>query len=206
MQTDLFASTSPASSYPIVPGLGFKSDFISAEMEAELIAEIGKINLPHFSFQGWTARRRTRSFGWLYDFNNSNFGPTEPIPGFLLSLRLLMAGFAGVAADNLVQVSLIHYAPGAGIGWHKDRPELDAVIGVSLGSAATMRFRRRVGSRFDRATILLPPRSVYHLDGEVRHAWEHSIAPGTADRWSITFRGLSESGRRRSAAHVDTLP
>jgi hypothetical protein len=29
--------------------------------------------------------------------------------------------------ENVVQVSLIKYGTGAGIGWHKDRPELDAL-------------------------------------------------------------------------------
>ena len=46
-----------------------------------------------------------------------------------------------------------------------------------------------------RASVALPPRSVYHLSGEVRHAWEHSIAPMAIPRWSITFRSLSSKGR-----------
>jgi len=182
---------------PAVPGLGFREDMISTEEERELIREIDQLDLPYFPFQGWTSKRRTRSFGWLYDFNSADFGPTDPIPAFLLPLKSRAAGFAGVPADDVVQVSLIKYEPGAGIGWHKDRPELDAVIGISLGSPATMRFRRRTKDGFDRASLLLPPRSIYHLDGDVRYDWEHSIAPGTQTRWSITFRGLSERGKRK---------
>jgi alkylated DNA repair dioxygenase AlkB len=43
-------------------------------------------------------------------------------------------------------------------------------------------------------TALLPPRSIYHLTGEARHEWEHSIAGMAMTRWSITFRSLSEKG------------
>lgn len=189
MQTELFDM--PA----VVPGLGFRDAIISPEEERALIHEIDAIELPHFPFQGWTSKRRTRSFGWHYDFDKSEFGPADPIPAFLSPLKSRAAAFAGVAADDVVQVSIIKYEPGAGIGWHRDRPELDAVIGISLGSPATMRFRRRNGERYDRASIFLPPRSIYHLDGDVRHGWEHSIVPGTATRWSITFRGLSETGK-----------
>ena len=58
-----------------------------------------------------------------------------------------------------------------------------------------MRFRRRVGERFERATMPLPPRGIYHLQGVARYEWEHSIAEMAAARWSITFRSLSPRGR-----------
>jgi alkylated DNA repair protein (DNA oxidative demethylase) len=93
---------------------------------------------------------------------------------------------------------LIRYDPGAGIGWHRDRPVFEHVIGVSLGAPATMRFRRRKPGGFDRASAGLSPRSIYHLSGEARYQWEHSIAEMTVTRWSITFRSLSEEGRRHS--------
>ncbi|MCB8883880.1 alpha-ketoglutarate-dependent dioxygenase AlkB [Acidisoma cellulosilytica] len=174
-----------------VSGLSFRADAISTAEEARLIAAIDRIDLPPFAFQRWTAKRRTKSFGYLYDFRNADFGPTEPIPDFLNPVRTIAAGFAGVATENLVQVSIIRYDPGAGIGWHRDRPELDAVIGFSLGAPTVMRFRRRRGTAFERANIALPPRSLYLLAGEVRYDWEHSIAPMDALRWSVTFRGLA---------------
>jgi alkylated DNA repair dioxygenase AlkB len=90
---------------------------------------------------------------------------------------------------------LIRYDPGAGIGWHRDRPVFEHVLGISLGAPATMRFRRRRPGGFDRASVLLMPRSIYHLTGEARHEWEHSIAAMEVARWSITFRSLSEKGR-----------
>jgi alkylated DNA repair protein (DNA oxidative demethylase) len=36
---------------------------------------------------------------------------------------------------------------------------------------------------------------MYHLNGEARHEWEHSIAPMAVARWSITFPSLLEQDR-----------
>ena len=90
---------------------------------------------------------------------------------------------------------LARYDPGAGIGWHRDRPQFEDVVGISLGSAAVMRFRQRSPDGFRRAKVHLEPRSAYLLSGEVRHEWEHSIAPSDRLRFSITFRSLSEKGK-----------
>ena len=111
MQEDLFGPPGSA-----VSGLGFQDSFISPSEETELIAQIETLSLPYFPFQQWVSRRRTRSFGWLYDFQKSDFGQTDSIPTFLLPLRERAAEFGRVPADELVQVSLIKYEPGAGIG------------------------------------------------------------------------------------------
>ncbi|MBV9654640.1 MAG: alpha-ketoglutarate-dependent dioxygenase AlkB [Acetobacteraceae bacterium] len=179
------------------PGFELARDLVSAAEESALIGEIDRLELPQFVFQRWTSRRRTRSFGYAYDFRDASFTTAEPIPPFLLPLKARAAASAGVADDSLVQVSVICYETGAGIGWHRDRPELGTVIGVSLGAAATMRFRRKSAGATRRTAIVLPPRSVYHLAGEVRHEWEHSLPPGRHLRWSITFRGLTDAGRAR---------
>lgn len=177
---------------PALPGLKFAADLIGTDEEQALIAAIDLLDLTPFRFQGWTGKRLTTSFGWRYDFDNASFGETEPIPKWLRPLRAQAAEFAGLAADSLVQALVTRYDSGAGIGWHRDRPVFEHVIGVSLGSAAVLRFRRRRADRgFDRFAAPLPPRSAYHLSGEARHLWEHSIAPMTAARWSITFRTLS---------------
>ncbi|WP_335675594.1 hypothetical protein [Sphingobium sp. EP60837] len=54
-----------------------------------------------------------------------------------------------------------------------------------------MRFRQKIVTRFERRNAPLAPRSIYHLSGQARHAWEHSIAEMQATRWSITFRSLA---------------
>jgi alkylated DNA repair dioxygenase AlkB len=184
LQGDLFGS-------PLVPGLALGEAIVTVEEEQALIARIDAESLQPFRFQGWLGKRLTHSFGWSYDFEDGRFTPAAPMPDWLLPLRERAARFANVQADALVQALLIRYDPGAGIGWHRDRPVFEHVVGVSLGAAADLRLRRRLDAGFRRVTLPLAPRSVYHLSGEVRHAWEHSIAPMDAPRWSVTFRTLA---------------
>jgi alkylated DNA repair protein (DNA oxidative demethylase) len=190
-QADLFAD-------PVLPGLAQADAIVTAADERRLIAAIDAAALAPFRFHGWEGRRLTTSYGWRYDFDDSGLAPAEPLPAWLLPLRATAARFARLDPDELVQASLIRYDPGAGIGWHRDRPVFLHVVGVSLGAPATMRFRRRRPGGFDRASALLAPRSIYHMAGEARHGWEHSIAPMTATRWSITFRTFSEKGRQQA--------
>lgn len=177
---------------PIVPGLSLRAALLDAEEEAELIARINDEDLSPFRFQGWLGKRLTRSFGWHYDFENGRFGQADPLPDWLETVRVRAAAFAGLPADALVQALLIRYDPGAGIGWHRDRPIFEHVVGISLGTAATLRLRRRKSGGFERASAALAPRSVYHLSGEVREQWEHSITPLDVPRWSVTFRSLRD--------------
>ena len=179
---------------PFLPGLETGEDFVTRTEEAALIDMIDGIDLSPFRFQGWTGKRLTHSFGWHYDFDRSQLGTAEQMPAWLETIRRRAQTFAGLDAGPLVQALLIRYDVGAGIGWHRDRPHFDHVIGISLGHPAEMRFRRRTGAGFERTTVPLPPRGIYHLSGEARYHWEHSIAEMAAPRWSITFRSLSARG------------
>jgi alkylated DNA repair protein (DNA oxidative demethylase) len=181
---------------PIISGLELRDRFISEKEERELIAWIGEIGLSPFRFQGWTGKRLTRSFGWRYDFDDATFAQAEEIPSWLAPLRERAADFAELAPAEFAHALIVRYDPGAGIGWHRDRPQFDKVVGVSLGAPTVMRFRQRTASGFRRANVELDPRSAYLLGGEVRQDWEHSIAPHQALRFSITFRSLSERGLR----------
>ena len=185
---------------PPVAGLKYAESVISIAEERSLLERLGGLELAPFRFHGWLGNRRTQSFGWRYDFDDASFTPAEPLPDWLLPLRTRAASFAGLGPDQFVHVLLARYDPGAGIGWHRDRSVFDQVVGISLGSPATLRFRRRKASGFQRASLQLEPRSAYLLTGEVRHEWEHSIAPGEQLRFSITFRALSELGRKKAEA------
>ncbi|MFD1787086.1 alpha-ketoglutarate-dependent dioxygenase AlkB [Sphingomonas floccifaciens] len=189
-QGDLFAP-------PLVPGLTYTDNIIDTGEEAALIAHIDAAPLTPFRFQQWLGKRLTASYGWSYDFATGAFAAAEAIPDWLHPIRARAAAIANLPADDLAQVLLIRYDPGAGIGWHRDRPVFEHVVGVSLGALATLRLRVRNGASFRRAARPLAPRSIYHLSGEARHAWEHSIAPIDEPRWSITFRSLAGGGRRR---------
>lgn len=185
---------------PAVPGLHTHPDVVTLAEEAALIAAIDGVDLAPFRFQQWTGKRLTHGFGWQYDFQSGALSRGAPMPDWLLPIRDRAAAATGLAPDTLVQALLLRYDPGAGIGWHRDRPIYDQVVGISLGAPATMRFRRRDGERWRRANALLEPRGLYHLLGEVRHDWEHSIAPMDHVRWSITFRSFSRQGQRVAAA------
>jgi alkylated DNA repair protein (DNA oxidative demethylase) len=184
-QSDLFDR-------PGLAGLALAEAIVMPSEERALIASIDGVELSPFRFQGWLGKRLTASYGWRYDFDTGSFRPADPIPDWLLPLREKAAGFARLAPDDLVQALVIRYDPGAGIGWHRDRPVFEHVIGVSLGAPATLRFRRRRPGGFDRASAWLAPRSIYYLAGEARHEWEHGISEMEVTRWSITFRSLSK--------------
>jgi alkylated DNA repair protein (DNA oxidative demethylase) len=196
MMADLFDA-------PLVPGLAMGTEIVSADEGAFLVAKIDAEGLSPFRFQQWTGKRLTRSFGWSYDFESGRFAPTDPLPDWLEPVKARAAAFAGLTPDQLVQALLIRYDPGAGIGWHKDRPVFEHVVGISLGNAATLRLRQRNAGGFARAKAELAPWSIYHLGGEVRHQWEHSIAPIKVPRWSITFRSLRDGGAPRSLPQSD---
>ena len=194
-QPDLFREAGPV-------GLNQAGEFVSPDEEQVLIASIDAVELSPFRFHGWLGKRLTASYGWRYDFDDASFTPAEAIPDWLLSVRAKAARFANLQPDELVQALLIRYDPGAGIGWHRDRPVFEHILGISLGAPATMRFRRRRGAGFDRVSALLAPQSIYHLTGEARHEWEHSIAAMEVTRWSITFRSLSEKSRQRERVGI----
>jgi alkylated DNA repair protein (DNA oxidative demethylase) len=192
---------------PIIPGLEMRDDFVGEVEEGLLIARIEHLGLSPFRFQGWTGKRLTQGFGWSYDFDEASFTQVDDIPGWLLPLRERAATFARLCPNDFAHALVIRYDPGAGIGWHRDRPQFDRVLGISLGAATTMRFRQRTASGFRRANVRLPPRSAYLLSGEVRRDWEHSIAAHEALRFSITFRSLSPLGlRSRSAPPPASAP
>ena len=192
MSADLFGE-------PLIAGLEYRPDFITTGEERDLIARLSQTELSPFKFHGWLGNRKTRSFGWRYDFEDASFTPAEPIPEWLEPLRDKASSFAGVLPADIHHALFARYDPGAGIGWHKDRDVFDKVVGVSLNSAATLRFRQRSGGGFRRANLEVEPRSAYLLSGEARLEWEHRITPGDDLRFSITFRTLSDKGRRIAA-------
>jgi len=169
-------------------GMVYRPDFITAGEEAQLADWLGRLPFQAFQFRGYEGRREVVSFGWRYDFNRSHLEKAEDIPAELEPLRARAAALAG--GVELQQVLINRYAPGAPIGWHRDRPAFAEVVGVSLLSPCLFRLRRRVAGGFERRTLTLAPRSAYLLAGEAREVWEHSIPPVEALRYSITFRNF----------------
>jgi alkylated DNA repair dioxygenase AlkB len=190
-QGDLFgAPAEPMATTP--PGFRYWPDVITAAEEAALAAELAELPFKPFDFHGYLANRRVVSFGLRYDYSKASVEPAEAIPAFLEPLRARVAELAGIAPEAFAQSLINEYAPGAGIGWHRDKPQFGLVAGVSLVSPCVLRLRRRAGGRWERAAVPLAPRSAYLLSDAARHAWEHSITPGEALRYSITFRTLAD--------------
>ena len=187
-QADFFGAT-PA----LPPGFHYQPEVISPEHERRLIEQFATLPFKEFEFQGFLGKRRTVSYGWRYDFNGGRLERGDNIPAFLLPVREAAARFAGLSPADLQQALLIEYPPGAQIGWHKDRPVFDAVVGISLLSSCTFRLRRRDGNKWQRASLIAEPRSAYLMKGIARTEWEHSIPAVAALRYSITFRNFKDA-------------
>src|SRR5215208_5236799 len=133
---------------PVIAGLEYHRDFISEAEERAMIDQLGTLNLSPFRFHGWLGNRKTQSFGWRYDFDDASFTRTDPIPNWLEPLRDRAAEFAQVAPQDIHHALVARYDPGAGIDWHKDRDVFERVVGVSLNTPATLRFRQRTAGGF----------------------------------------------------------
>ena len=174
---------------PSLPeGFRYKPNLISPLDEGALVEKLGELPFTEFEFKGYVGKRRTVSFGWTYDFSQEKLQVAEDIPVFLLPLRRSVAAFADLDAAALQQVLVTEYGPGAPIGWHKDKAIFEEVAGVSLSSPCVFRLRRKEGSGWRRASLILEPRSAYLLAGPARTVWEHSIPAVGSLRYSVTFR------------------
>jgi alkylated DNA repair dioxygenase AlkB len=179
----------------VPPGFVYRPALLTPEEEAAVLGGVRALDYHDVKMRGQVARRRTTHFGWTYGYETWRIEPGPPIPHFLLGLRERAGALAGVSADELVEVLVTHYPPGAGIGWHRDAPMFGVVVGVSLLSACRFRFQRGKGAERRTATALLEPRSAYVLDGAARWQWQHSIPPGKTERFSVTYRTLRRSPR-----------
>jgi alkylated DNA repair dioxygenase AlkB len=180
-------------------GFRYQPALIDTVYESVLLAHIRELPFREFEFHGYLGKRQIVSFGWRYDYTgHGGLQPAEEIPEFLFGLRALAASFAKLEPPSLQQVLVTEYRPGAGIGWHRDKPVFGQVVGISLLAPCVLRFRRkRIDERksrptWERVNVFAEPRSAYLLSGPSRLAWEHSIARVDELRYSITFRSLRE--------------
>lgn len=125
---------------PPIAGLEIRNSLVSPAEQSALVDRSLALDLSPFRFQGWEGKRLTRSFGWHYDFDSGVLGEAEPIPAWLAAIRDRAAHAFGRDPAAFAQALVIRYDPGAGIGWHRDRPQFDEVIGVSLAGPATLAF------------------------------------------------------------------
>jgi alkylated DNA repair dioxygenase AlkB len=185
LQTDLFETPLRAP-----PGFRYQPELVSEAEADALVARFAGLDFQPFEFRGFLGKRRVVYFGWRYDFGRARVERGEPIPAFLDEVRARAAAFAGLDPERLEHVLINEYQAGAGIGWHRDRPQFEDVVGVSLGAPGLLRFRHRRGTAWERMSLPVEPRSAYLLRGPARTEWEHSLPAVDALRYSITFRSL----------------
>ena len=185
-----------AVSAKVPEGFVYRQDFISEAEEQELVGEIQNLQLTPFKYYQTTGKRRTVSFGWQYEFGGSEITTAPDMPAFLLPVLTRASTLFEIDPKSLVQSSVLEYSTGSPIGWHRDIPHFGIVVGISLGAACWMRFRKynRIRSkklkRDEILSIELQPRSIYLMSGPSREIWQHSIPPVKDLRYSIMMRTL----------------
>jgi alkylated DNA repair dioxygenase AlkB len=206
------------SSDDLPPGFHVRCEFIDASEERALVYAIGGLEFSSVKMRGAVAKRRTVHYGWTYGYDARTSHPGVQIPEFLLPLRARGAAWAGIDPVALEEALITEYPAGAGIGWHRDAPMFgDVIVGVSLSSGCTMKFRPYVspkdlapgyGRAPRRATheVELLARAAYLISGAARRDFEHSIPETPALRHSITFRTVRRTHGHRSRAGAGQAP
>lgn len=165
-------------------------ELIDEAEEQRLLADFAGLDFRPVVIRGRTSLRTAAHFGLRYGYETRRLTPGEPMPLFLLPLRERAAVLAGVAAEVLVQALVQRYPEGATIGWHRDSPPFDRIVGISLLGTARLRFRRGAVRDWETWSTEAVPRSAYVLAGEARTGWQHSIPPAKEPRYSVTFRDI----------------
>lgn len=171
-------------------GFRARQELFGPSDEIAFTRQFEKLPFKPFEFHGYLGNRRIVSFGYRYDYASRVLRGSEPMPDFLLPLRSIASRFSGLAEEKLEQALVTEYAPGAGIGWHRDKPMFESVVALSFLTPCDLRLRRKAGDGWERQSVRVAPRSGYLLTGTVRHEWEHSIVPMERMRYSVTFRSL----------------
>ena len=186
-QAQLFGKAPIESS---IEGLIYQPEFLSQEEEQELIGVIQTLPLHAARYKQYLARRRVVSFGGTYDFDTNRLLPGVALDPRLHGLRDKVAWWMGADPRDLVHALVAEYAPGTPLGWHRDVPDFEAIVGVSLGGHATLKFRPYPDAPNTRKVVQLDvaPRSIYQMAGDARWGWQHCVSPTKELRWSITFR------------------
>ena len=195
-QAELFSTFSE-----MPDGFVYRAEFVSAAEEDQLVTAIQQLEFEEIRMHGVVAKRRTVQFGHRYGFENFKLTEAPPLPEWLLPMRDRVGAFTGCAPERLEEVLVTEYRAGAQIGWHRDAPPFDVIVGVSLLGECTMKFRpwpivrATVGSakRSKTTAQVLAPRSAYILRGSARSAWQHHIPATKTLRYSVTFRTLRQN-------------
>src|SRR5205085_2411638 len=170
------------------------ADVLTESEEHDVVGEVANFEFADVRMHGIVAKRRVAHFGVRYGYDSWKLTPAPPMPVCLAPLRDRAAVLAGIPPKDFAEVLVTRYETGSVIGWHRDAPQFGpAVVGISLHGDCKMRFRKQVGTGWERFTMTLGRRSAYILAGSARAEWQHSIPPVTSLRYSVTFRTLKRT-------------
>ena len=113
--------------------------------------------LPVWCVWGQAAGRLSRRH---YDYSQQKLKQAEDLPDWIAPLTARVETWAGLPAAAIRQLLFTEYGVGVGIGWHRDKPHFEQVLGLSIASACKFRFRRKTEGGWERYTLQAEPRSL----------------------------------------------
>lgn len=155
--------------YP--PGFSYFAEFISVEEEVQLLDWLKTLPWKHYEMDGYLGKRMIVSFG------------AASVPSELKDLLPRVSERLG----EVIHILATWYPTGSQIGWHRDAPQYEKLLGISLNSACTMKLKA-YDPELPVHKIELSRRSAYVIENEARWKWEHHIPKVSNDRYSLTFR------------------
>ncbi|MDB5013296.1 MAG: Alkylated repair protein [Daejeonella sp.] len=177
----------------IIEGFTYLPNFISPREEALLLAEISKLDLHTFMFQGYEAKRKVASLGYDWNFESRTLNKGKDIPQAFDKVLQETAEYLGLQKESFAEVLVTEYPVGSVINWHRDAPSFDLIAGISLLSDCRLRLRPQEKSQQIKSqtkSFQVERCSLYVMQGPARSEWQHSISPVKNVRYSITLRTL----------------
>jgi hypothetical protein len=183
---------------PSISGLSLYPNVLTPELERDTLAAI---NDGEWIPIGGGNSRRIQQFGseYIHKLKRLSDAPSPPIPYYCIPL-IEVIRLKTERTFNPTQLIINEYTPGQGIGEHVDAVDQfgETIVALSLGSGATMKFKRVTNTTISHS-LWLPPRSALIMTGEARYDWKHGISKDRFDfvdgkrlprstRVSLTFR------------------
>jgi alkylated DNA repair dioxygenase AlkB len=142
----IYGGTADLFGEPELPdGFHYRPNVLSPAEENAFVRQFEKLPLKPFEFHGYRGNRRIYSFGHRYIFAGQEPRADPSIPDYLRLLTGIANQISRMPAEAFEQRMVTEYAPGAGIGWHRDRPTFDTIVGISFLAPCTLRLHRKQG-------------------------------------------------------------
>src|SRR4051812_18222149 len=131
---------------PALPaGFRYTADVLSPAEEKNLVGRIEKLPFKPFEFHGYLGNRRIYTFGHKYIFAGQ-----EPRADAGVPLTAMAGQISETPPDAFEQLMATEYAPGAGIGRHRDCPTFENIVALSFLAPCVLRLRRKTNEDWER--------------------------------------------------------